>query len=76
LIAKADASSIGVKSRLTDEIRQFIRAHKPELLAYLKRQHAANDSGIPPCASPDELARMVQHDDQALHAGAVLPPIH
>lgn len=60
---------VSPKSRLTDEIRQFIRSHKPELLAYLKRQHAANDSSIPPCASPDELARMVQHHAQALHAG-------
>lgn len=60
---------VSPKSRLTDEIRQFIRSHKPELLAYLKRQHAANDSSIPPCASPDELARMVQHHAQALRAG-------
>jgi hypothetical protein len=47
------------KARLTDETRQFIQAHRPELLAYLKQQ----------AANPDELTRMVQHHAQALHAG-------
>lgn len=50
-IGLTDGGDIWVKpkSRLTEETRQFIRSHKPELVDYLRRQ-AVNDTTASPTA--------------------------
>jgi hypothetical protein len=64
---------VSPKSRLTDDTRQFIKAHKQELVEYLSR-HAANDAHAQADTS-DKAVNDWQQADRAYQAHHVECPI-